>query len=213
MTLLLAERKPMRYFNEIAEFIQRDVCSFLMKRLSAHHAITYQHSIRVALHSMSMAERLGALDEAEADRFLRTVLLHDIGKLAVPSGILNHRGALGREEWTLLQSHSEQGSQMLSGLIGSGHVIPEVILYHHENLDGSGYPYGMQEKDLSMLVRIVRVADSFDAMTCQRGYNLVKSRDEALEELYRWNDVCYDARAVECLHQMMSGGDTHDTVR
>jgi len=190
------------HYKDILEFIHRDMCAFMMKRLSAHHALTFQHTVRVALYSMSIAEGTG-MDAAEKTTFLRSVLLHDIGKLHVPSETLSKRTALTAEEWRMQQRHPADGAALLKDWIQAGYVMEDVILYHHENMDGSGYPFGKMEQELSLPVRIVRVADCFDSMAYDRGSKLPKSIDEAMEELYCWSDICFDARIVESFRKQV----------
>ncbi|WP_199615350.1 HD-GYP domain-containing protein [Paenibacillus alkalitolerans] len=191
------------YYQHVLDFIASDVCSFLMKRLCSHHLPTYHHSLRVAMYSFSIADKVG-FNEQEKEILLRSALLHDIGKLMVPHTILEKKEELQPQELEIIRGHSYLGVEMLRDLINEELVDSDIIMYHHENLDGSGYPLGKREKDLSLLVRIVRVVDSYDRMTWNRGYNVPRTSEEALTELYRWNDVCYDGRIVRCFHKILA---------
>ncbi len=197
-------------YQDVVDFIGSDICSFFMKRLSAYHLPTFQHSVRVALYSMTIADRMGIVP-AEGIVFLRSMLLHDIGKLSVPKAVLDKQSPLASEEWDMIGRHTVTGFEMLKDFIKKGWVDPEIILYHHENMDGTGYPFGLMAKDLTLFVRILRVADSYDAMTGGRGYRPAISHDEAMEELYRWSGVTYDSEIVDCFHTALSltGGGEH----
>lgn len=168
-------------YRDVMEFMHNDLCAFLMRRLSVAYPLTYQHSVRVALHSLSIADKLG-FGDLDRETFLRSVLLHDIGWL-------DETG----------EDHCIQGAVLVQDFIDRGWVSSDILLYHHENLDGSGFPFGKTEKELDLPVRIVRVTDSYDRMTCSRGFSAVRSSSEALEELYRWSDISYDAKVIECL--------------
>ncbi|MCI3922788.1 HD domain-containing protein [Paenibacillus sp. TRM 82003] len=196
-----ATKKALLY-RDLMEFVDRDECRFFMKRLSCERPSVYQHSIRVALYSMSIGERLG-VEPPERARWLRSVLLHDFGMLDMPFPPGSPSYALAPADWKLLRTHPRLGAERLKDAIDAGWVDPEIVLYHHENLDGTGYPFGVQEDKLSLFVRIVRVADSYDTMVCGRG-PLSSSGAEAMEELYRWSDICYDASAVEALHTIVT---------
>lgn len=189
-------------YEDVMDFINGDVCSFFMKRLSAYHLPTFQHSVRVALYSMTIADRIG-IRPSERFVFLRSVLLHDIGKLSIPKHVLDKKGTLTSEEWSTIGKHTVLGTELLTDFIEKGWVDADTVLYHHENMDGTGY-FGVKEKDLSSFVRILRVTDSYDAMTGVRGYRLAKSGEEALEELYRWSGVAYDSEIVSCFHASLS---------
>ncbi|HZG88342.1 HD-GYP domain-containing protein [Paenibacillus sp.] len=200
---------PSYVYRDAVEFMKRDVCSFFMKKLSTHHLPTFQHSVRVALYSLSLAEAFG-LAGRERDAFFRSVLLHDIGKLDVDAAVLNKRGALDAGEWAAIREHCHGGVELLRSLIEEGYVLSQIILFHHENLDGSGYPYAKTDKELDLYVRIVRIVDSYDAMVGHRGYNVPKSSEAALEELYRWSGVCYDENVVQAFHRFVAFGNGVD---
>ncbi|MFC4768036.1 HD-GYP domain-containing protein [Effusibacillus consociatus] len=176
-------------------FAIEDKSAFLMRRLKEHHPYTYVHSLRVAHYSFELAKMMGFSDP-ELDVLVRSALLHDVGKLKIPRKILDKKGKLDEKEWLNLRLHSQYGAEIVQEFSYSGLVDPEVILYHHENMDGTGYPFGLTGGALSLSVRIVRITDSFDAMTTMRAYNQLKSMDRAIDELFRWSDVHFDLEAV-----------------
>jgi len=190
-------------FGDAEAFIAGDVCGFLMKRLSRHAPAVYRHSVRVAVSAASVAEAMGMGPDL-LPVFFRSALLHDIGMLSLPAEPARTRTPLGPDEWRRFERHPAAGAELLRHLIEEGRVMEDVILHHHENLDGSGYPFGKTEPQLSLPARIVRVADSFDAAVYGTGFARVKPEEEALEDLYRWSDICFDANVVGVFHMMLN---------
>jgi response regulator RpfG family c-di-GMP phosphodiesterase len=129
---------------------------------------TAGHSRRVLLYSVKIAEAIGGMED-----HLKTLgmgaWLHDIGKLAIPDGILLKPGALNEQERQIMQRHVALGYDLVKGIPFLADAA-EIILAHHERHDGSGYPRGLRGKDIPMFARIFAVADSFDAMTSDRPY-------------------------------------------
>jgi response regulator RpfG family c-di-GMP phosphodiesterase len=106
-------------------------------------------------------------------------MLHDVGKIGVPDGILNKPGPLDKRELEIMRRHPEMGVQ-ITDPISLGESAKEVILSHHERWDGRGYPYGLHREDIPLTARIFSVADTFDAMTSDRPYRSALSRDDAV---------------------------------
>lgn len=141
------------------------------------------HCRRVASYSVQLATQYG-LPEAMIDTVYVGGLLHDIGKILVPAHILTKPGRLTEAEWQALQKHPEHGFDMAEQL-GFGPEILEIILYHHERADSSGYPDGLDAGDIPWTVRIVSVMDAFDALTSPRTYRAALSIDAARTLLAR----------------------------
>lgn len=187
-------------FQDILEFSQNDICSFLMKKLKCHHRDTYLHSIRVSSLCAELFDLFGILKE-EQETMIRSALLHDIGKIRIDASLLSKQGFLDKEEWKTMKNHCRNGFDILDTDRMKKYINPEIILYHHENLDGTGY-YGLMNNELTVGVKIIRVADSFDAMTQPRAYSKAKSTAEAFEELYRWSGVQYDPLVVDAIYTL-----------
>ncbi|WP_082651964.1 HD-GYP domain-containing protein [Gorillibacterium timonense] len=171
--------------------------SFLLKRLKAHDKFLYEHSLRAAYFSLLLAQGLG-LSAREQEIVYRSALLMDFGKLQiVPS---NKRKGQSEPDGHSVLDHPRLTVQAISAMAKAGLVDRDAILAHHENLDGTGYPYGLMWEDISLHARILRVADSFASLTAHdaRSRSLT-GIDNALGELYRWSDIHYDADLVELL--------------
>jgi putative nucleotidyltransferase with HDIG domain len=147
------------------------------------------HCRRVSEYSALLALQYGLPPEMLASIRLGA-LLHDLGKIAIPERILSKSGRLTDREWARLRNHPEAGVAMVDRL-GFDASIAEIVLYHHERLDGSGYPDGMVGEAIPWSVRIVSVMDAYDALTSPRAYREALSIDAARTLLAREAGVRY----------------------
>jgi len=142
---------------------------------------TGDHSRRVCLYSIELANAMGC-SEKEVGVIARGACLHDIGKLAIPDGILLKRGPLTADEWRTMQTHATIGYGLVNRISFLADAA-EIVLSHHERHDGSGYPHGLREDQIPLGARIFSVADTVDAMTSDRPYRAALPFQEALEEI------------------------------
>jgi putative nucleotidyltransferase with HDIG domain len=169
----------------------------LVRAVDIKDGYTRGHSERVGQASMMIARELGMDDDrVEVLRFAG--ILHDVGKLGVPTRLLRKDGPLTPEERRVIELHPEYGHEMVRG-IGFLDEARAAILHHHERLDGSGYPYGLTGTQIPECARVVAVADAFDAMTSNRCYRRARPVGAALEELERCAGADFDPRMVEAL--------------
>ena len=152
------------------------------------------HSSRVTVFAQAMARAL-RLDKERISVLRLGALLHDVGKLVVPSAVLLKRGPLTDEELGLMRRHPAAGARMLRSL-GAPETILPLVLHHHERWDGAGYPTGRRGDDIPLEARVLCIADSFDAMTSTRPYRASWTPDEALEELERCAGTQFDPDLV-----------------
>jgi putative two-component system response regulator len=129
---------------------------------------TRGHSERVKRYALAMAARLG-LDAADTDLLRRGAVLHDIGKIAVPDAVLNKAGALTAEEVAVIREHPVQGVRMIEALESVRDTVP-LVRWHHERMDGTGYPDRLSGEQIPLLVRVLSVADVYDALNSDRPY-------------------------------------------
>jgi putative nucleotidyltransferase with HDIG domain len=139
------------------------------------------HSPRVARVSVDLGEAIG-LGLSELTALETAALLHDVGKMGVPSTVLSKPSALDKEEWELMRRHPGLGSEMLRRL-GIGDEILGIVRHHHERCDGRGYPDGLAKAAIPLGARIVALADAYVAMTARRSYRPAITEDEALERI------------------------------
>jgi putative two-component system response regulator len=142
---------------------------------------TLGHTERVAAYVLALAARLG-LPAADREALLCGAMLHDVGKLSVPDAVLNKPGPLSREEYDLVKLHPAHGCRIAEPLRSLRPALP-LIRWHHERPDGKGYPDGLVGAAIPLPVRVLSVADVFDALASARPYRPALPRDECLEIL------------------------------
>lgn len=155
---------------------------------------TAGHQRRSAALAWTLATEIG-LSQEEIDTIHTAALVHDVGKVGVPAEILSRPGRLSETEFDLIKTHPRAGSDILKGIEFPG-PVSDLVLQHHERLDGSGYPSGLPSLDILMEARILAVADVVEAMTSYRPYRPALSADKALEEISQNSGVLYDPDVV-----------------
>jgi putative nucleotidyltransferase with HDIG domain len=160
-----------------------ELVTSLAKAIGSKDSYTLGHSTRVQIYSLAIGEELG-LNKDDMFTLKYGALLHDIGKIHIPSTVLNKTDKLTEEEWRELQGHSLEGARII-GSLKKLKGVRDIILYHHEKYDGRGYPHGLKGEEIPFLAAIVNVADSFDAMTSTRSYNKPKTVEEGMQEIER----------------------------
>lgn len=165
--------------------------------LRAHHLGTADHSNRLAVDCRGVA---AALDLAADELFeLELVaILHDIGKLAVPAGILDLRRPLDRAERAVVRRHTIRGAEILAAVAGLEHLAP-LVRASHEHWDGTGYPDRLRGERIPLPSRIVFTVDAFDAMTNDRPYRRALERAEARRRIRAGAGTAFDPRVVRAL--------------
>jgi putative nucleotidyltransferase with HDIG domain len=166
----------------------------LVDMVEARDAYTGNHSKRVAFYSKLIAKEMGLSDDECEDIYMAGIL-HDIGKIAIPDTILLKPGMLNSGEYNLIKEHVNLGYSMLIELPMFS-KFATIIKAHHERLDGSGYPDGLQGDEINLLSNIMAVADSFDAMTTSRIYKSSKSVEEALDEIEKLKNIHFREEIV-----------------
>jgi HD-GYP domain-containing protein (c-di-GMP phosphodiesterase class II) len=123
--------------------------------------------------------------------------LHDVGKIGIPDRVLLKPGRLDDEELSVMRTHPRRGHDILAS-IGDEHIakIATVVLYHHEAVDGSGYPEGLKDESIPLMSRIVSIADSYDAMATVRPYHRPRTHAEVMNILYEGQHRKYDANVL-----------------
>jgi len=139
---------------------------------------TGAHSRRVAMIAKFLGGKL-QLRGKTLDRLVKSALLHDIGKVAIPCSILDKKGTLSVSEMEVVKRHPVEGAKILSKFPHFSHLVPGVLL-HHERMDGSGYPYGLKDGEIPVEARIIAVADVFEALISERPYRSALTPGEAI---------------------------------
>lgn len=152
------------------------------------------HVHRVSDLAVDLGTGLG-LGKDDLDRLALAGVLHDVGKIHLDPGILGKPGPLTEEEFELMRRHPEMGFAMTRNRLDP--KVAEAILYHHERVDGGGYPFGLEADNIPILSRIVLVADAFDAMTSIRAYQPALPVDYAVSEIRENAGTQFDPQVVE----------------
>jgi putative nucleotidyltransferase with HDIG domain len=147
----------------------------LARTIEAKSPHTHGHSGRVAENALALAARLG-LGGAAADILRRGAALHDIGKISTPDAILDKPGRLTSEEYEIVKRHPVEGATILEHLHSARDVMP-LVRWHHERMDGTGYPDGLKGGSIPLLVRILAVADVYDAIVSDRPYRVAMTHE------------------------------------
>ena len=157
-----------RRLNEQLERANLSFAAALVATLDARDQYTAGHSAVVAVYSQDIAARMGlSADEQKIAHLCG--LVHDIGKIGLPPGLLEKEGTLTLEERRVMQSHSEIAERILAKVDDYGQIA-WIVRHHHERVDGNGYPSGLESDDIPLLSRIIAVADAYNAMTSNRPY-------------------------------------------
>lgn len=176
----------------------------LARAIDAVSPWTAGHSERVTLGALEIGRQL-AVSASDLDLLHRGGLLHDVGKVGVPGALLDKPGKLEPEEYEIIKRHPEIGAKILAPIAAFRDVLP-LVLYHHELLDGSGYPHRLSGEEIPLLVRIMTVADVYDALTSERPYRAAWHPARAIAYLRESAGVRFDARVVEALATAVDAG-------
>jgi putative nucleotidyltransferase with HDIG domain len=172
--------------EDISDSISRNPGAIIsLARLKTADDYTYMHSVAVCAMMVALAKQLG-LDEAQTRASGMAGLLHDLGKVAVPSEVLNKPGKLTDAEFEIIKTHPTEGYKMLMASSGVDAVSLDVVLHHHEKVDGSGYPERLRGEDMTLFSKMGAVCDVYDAITSNRPYKSGWDPAESLRRMAEW---------------------------
>jgi len=179
-----------------------DTVKVLANAIEGRDKYTRGHVERVSTYSLWMAKALNW--PAQHIRMLEFgARLHDIGKIVIPSQILNKPGPFTDDEWELMKKHTIAGAKMLQDIAHLRGTLP-YILYHHEKWDGSGYPKGLKSKDIPIQGRILALADVYDALTTTRPYHKARTHEEVVEIISKESGMHFDPQYAPLFIQIMN---------
>ncbi|HPS01018.1 MAG TPA: HD-GYP domain-containing protein, partial [Candidatus Sumerlaeota bacterium] len=182
-----------------------DTLRSLVSTLEAKDAYTRHHSQRVTDISLKLARRVGCTEE-ECESVAFAGVLHDIGKVGINDNILLKTSRLTDAEYTIIKQHPVIGARIIEPL-GLIQEERDIILHHHERIDGRGYPDGLKGEEIPFLARIVAIADSFDAMTSTRAYRKPRPMEEVLEEFEKFSGTQFDSDLVPVFLEALEEGE------
>jgi len=172
--------------EEISNSILRNPGALIsLARLKTADDYTYMHSVAVCALMIALARQLGLSDEETRDAGMAG-LLHDLGKALIPIEILNKPGKLTDEEFAIVKTHPEKGHELLLTASGVSKITKDVCLHHHEKIDGSGYPKGLNGETMSLFAKMGAVCDVYDAITSNRPYKAGWDPAESIKRMAEW---------------------------
>jgi putative nucleotidyltransferase with HDIG domain len=183
--------------DDISESIARNTTALVsLVRLKNQNDYTYMHSVAVAALMIALARqlKLGAAEVREAGA---AGLLHDIGKMAVPSAILNKPGKLSDDEFNTVKRHPQAGYELLKQAGEVGEIAMDVCLHHHEKMDGSGYPHRLKGEQISLYARMGAICDVYDAITSDRPYKQGWPAAESIRKMSSWCGTHFDPQLFQ----------------
>jgi putative nucleotidyltransferase with HDIG domain len=206
--LLVREKEHVARQTELSDqYLEMNIglAAAMVVLLDSKDEYTAQHSAAVAMYCRDMATAL-ELPEEDAEALHFAGLLHDLGKVGVPDAVLRKTKTLDEEEWEFIRQHPEKGAEVLSHLAAYQEVA-DIVRFHHERLDGSGYPLGIKADGIPELSKVLAVADSYHAMTSDRPYRGARSSFEALKELRLMAGTTLEPAYVEILAKVLRDKD------
>jgi putative nucleotidyltransferase with HDIG domain len=191
--------------NDTLERANLQFAAALIATLDARDQYTAGHSAAVAIYSRDIAERMELGDEIRDQAYL-CGLVHDIGKIGLPPGLLEKPGALTLEERRNMQEHSAIGERILAH-VDEYSEIARIVRHHHERIDGQGYPDGLADDDIPLVSRIIAVADAYNAMTSNRPYRDAMPSRVARLRLAQAVDSQFDTSVVAAFEAILASAD------
>jgi putative nucleotidyltransferase with HDIG domain len=191
--------------NETLERANLQFAAALIATLDARDQYTAGHSAAVAIYSRDIAHRMGLPNEV-CDQAYLCGLVHDIGKIGLPPGLLEKPGALTLEERRQMQEHSAIGERILAH-VDEYSEIARIVRHHHERIDGQGYPDGLTDHEIPLVSRIIAVADAYNAMTSNRPYRDAMPSRVARLRLAQAVESQFDTAAVAAFEAILAGAE------
>jgi HD-GYP domain-containing protein (c-di-GMP phosphodiesterase class II) len=193
-----------RLYQELEEMFFQTAES-LADAIEKRDPYTGGHTQRVTLYCSAIAKYL-RLSPMERKWLKMASVLHDIGKIGIADQILRKPSRLTSEEYNMIKRHSDMGVEIIEHIRQLREIIPGVK-YHHEMMDGKGYPDGLRGENIPLAAKIVAVADTYDAMTTDRPYRKALEKETAIEELKKCSGTQFDSEVVEAFIQAYQNGE------
>lgn len=208
---IVSIRDLLNHYHENLEHILEETVASLSSAVEKRDPYTAGHQQRVTQLACAIAREVG-LPEKNISGVSMASVIHDIGKMYVPAEILNKPGRLSDAEFTLIKIHPQVGYDILKE-IEFPWPIADIVLQHHERMDGSGYPRGLTSEDIFPEAKIITVADVVEAMVSHRPYRPALGLDKALEHVAQYKGIFYDAQVVDsCLKLFKEKGFTFTQI-
>ena len=199
-----SEAAKARHIQEMADLHMNTIESLAIA-IDAKDQTTHGHVRRTQIYATEMGKLL-KVTEPETQALVAGALLHDIGKLAVPEYILNKPGKLTESEFAKMKIHTTVGGDILKR-VGFPYPVEDIVRFHHEKWDGTGYPKGLKGQAIPLVARIISVVDFYDATRCDRPYRKGMTREDSLNLLRKMAGSSFDPKVVETFIEHVEGFD------
>jgi putative nucleotidyltransferase with HDIG domain len=200
---ILAEEKLKRSFAMLQKATE-DIIQAMSYTSEIRDPYTAGHQKKVCELAIAIGKEMNITEE-QLQGVKYAAMIHDIGKISVPSDILSKPGKIGKSEFEVVKGHSQTGYELLAK-IDFPWPIADIVHQHHEKLDGSGYPNGLKDDDILIEAKIISVADTVEAMTAHRPYRAALGIDKALKEITTNKGKLYDSNVVDACVNIFSSG-------
>lgn len=190
------------FFHNLSEETFRNAFSYFISRLEQKDVNTENHSLEVAFYIKALANK-EHLPKEKVHLWSLAGLLHDLGKLAIPDCILKKNDKLTEKEWRVMKEHPKIGAHILSGLYMPQEVI-DGVRFHHENYDGTGYLNQIKGKNIPPIAKIMRVIDTYSALTSERPHQKPKSKEESIKIMKEGKGKQFDPKYLKLLLDYLS---------
>ncbi|WP_367848449.1 HD-GYP domain-containing protein [Rhodoferax sp. WC2427] len=199
--------------NEVSDSVIRNPEAMIsLARLKNADDYTYMHSVAVCALMISLARQL-KLDEAQTRSLGLAGLLHDLGKAVMPMEVLNKPGKLTDAEFRIIQSHPVKGHRMLADKQAVDDIVLDVVLHHHEKMDGTGYPDRQKGNSISLFAKMGAICDVYDAITSNRPYKKGWDPSESLKKMAEWTNSHLDPQIFQAFVKSLGIYPTGSLVR
>ena len=168
----------------------------VLETLNTKTEETKAHCDRLGNYAVRTLKELGYSRTSDLEDIQLLSQVHDVGKITIAEELLSKEGRLSKEEYDKIKTHSEAGYKIIKNIVESD-VIADGVLYHHERVDGKGYPFGLSGPEIPLFAKIIAVCDSYDVMVTGRKYQTKKSKQEAIEEIERCIGTQFDEKVAK----------------
>ncbi len=166
--------------NMVSFLTSNNSVLFNLLSLSSHDFYTYRHSVDVSIYNVMFAKFIGITNKKQLNIYAQAGLFHDLGKSKVSDKIINKKGPLDDDEWKIMKAHPKYSADILKEIYGLHQNIIDAALYHHEKIDGTGYPFGLSGDKIPFIGKLTAISDIFSALTTHRSYSKARTIYEAL---------------------------------
>jgi putative nucleotidyltransferase with HDIG domain len=186
----------------VSPSLKKPFLAALSRAIAIRDLATFEHAERVRRYATALARQAGVVEESLLQAIDAAALLHDVGKLAIPDGLLDKPGPLTADEYNRVKEHAAIGADLLAEVAFPG-PLAALVRHHHENWDGSGYPDGQSGTEIPLGARVLAIADCYDALTSHRPYRRALNHDSAIAMIHERRGSMFDPDLTDAFLQVV----------